>query len=457
MERVMSSFGDSSVNMPYSLDAEQAVIGSVLIDPGCLPTVSDMIRPDYFYIPQHRAIFTTVLNIDALGGKIDPLLVLEELKKDGVYDEASGKNYLAQLAQAVPSTANVDSYAKIIKEKYLLRTLMETAQDIIRDSSAEEESADLILDAAEQKIYNIRQGKNNSGPSKIGDIIVNEVYDRLQKLSSADREQFKGISTGFSDLDRMITGLNRSDLILVGARPAMGKTSFALNIARNVAVMAKRKVVFFSLEMSKEQLAQRILSTEARLESSKMRTGEITADEWVRLASAAAALGNAELYFDDTSNITVPEMKARVRRMKDVDVVIIDYLQLMQGSKRTESRVQEVSEVTRSLKLMAKDLNIPVITCSQLARRTEERGKSHKPQLSDLRESGSIEQDADIVMMLYREAYYDNDSDEPTQIEANKAEVLVQKNRHGSTGSVELAWNGDYTMFSTIEKIRDDR
>ena len=310
---------------------------------------------------------------------------------------------------------------------------------------------------AEQKIYDIRQGKTVTGPASIGDVLK-DVYVNLYQLSSDDRAEYAGFPTGFSDLDRMITGLNRSDLVLIGARPAMGKTSFALNLARNVAVYGKRRVLFFSLEMSKEQLAQRVLSTEARVQSTKFRTGNLTPDEWERIANASVFLSDIELYFDDTSNITVPEMKARVRQLKNVDCVIIDYLQLMTGSKKTDNRVQEVSEIKRSLKLMAKDLRIPVVTCAQLARRTEEKGRSHKPQLSDLRESGSIEQDADIVLMLYRENYYNtDDNDTPVdEIRVDTAEVLVQKNRHGPTGSVGLAWNPDFTMFTSRERDFDE-
>ena len=382
--------------------------------------------------------------------------MLEELKQNGTYDEAAGKNYLAQLAQSVPSVENVESYARIIKEKYYLRTLMEAAEEMLKNAANEELSADTIMDAAEQKIYNIRQGNKENEPVRLSDILRDEVYDNLQKITSPETaEESKGIPTGFSLLDKYMTGLNKSDLILIGARPAMGKTSFALNIARNIAVKAKKKVVFFSLEMGREQLAQRVLSTEARVESQKMRTGELTDDDWSRIGQATLALNDAELYFDDTSTITVPEMKARVRKMRDVDCVIIDYLQLMTGTKRTESRVQEVSEITRSLKLMAKDLKIPVITCSQLSRSTEGRGKSHKPQLSDLRESGSIEQDADIVLMLYRESYYDEDKNETVVTDESKAQVIIAKNRHGGTGEVDLHWNGNYTLFSTPELYHD--
>ena len=441
------------IQEPYSMDAEQAVLGAILIDTNCFDRVSGILRTaDCFYIPQHKAIYTIIANLKLLNQKVDALIVAEELRRNGTYDEASGKNYLAQLAQSVPSVANVENYAKIIREKYYLRTLMDAASEMLKNAADEELPADTIMDAAEQKIYNIRQGTKDNEPTRLSDIITNEVYDNLQKLTDpALAAEYKGIPTGFSLLDKYMTGLNKSDLILIGARPAMGKTSFALNIARNVAVQAKKKVVFFSLEMGKEQLAQRILSTEARVESQKMRTGELTDDDWQRIAQATVSLNEAELYFDDTANITVPEMKARVRKMRDVDCVIIDYLQLMQGTKRTDSRVQEVSEITRSLKLMAKDLKIPVITCSQLSRSTEGRGKSHKPQLSDLRESGSIEQDADIVLMLYRESYYDEEKNETVVTNENKAQVIVAKNRHGGTGEIDLHWNGSYTMFSTPE------
>ena len=444
------------IQEPYSMEAEQALLGAVLMNPACYTRVSGIVRPESFYIPQHKAIFAAIANLDYLNQKIDPLLVLEELKQNGTYDEAAGKNYLAQLAQSVPSVENVESYARIIKEKYYLRTLMEAAEEMLKNAANEELSADTIMDAAEQKIYNIRQGNKENEPVRLSDILRDEVYDNLQKITSPETaEESKGIPTGFSLLDKYMTGLNKSDLILIGARPAMGKTSFALNIARNIAVKAKKKVVFFSLEMGREQLAQRVLSTEARVESQKMRTGELTDDDWSRIGQATLALNDAELYFDDTSTITVPEMKARVRKMRDVDCVIIDYLQLMTGTERTESRVQEVSEITRSLKLMAKDLKIPVITCSQLSRSTEGRGKSHKPQLSDLRESGSIEQDADIVLMLYRESYYDEDKNETVVTDESKAQVIIAKNRHGGTGEVDLHWNGNYTLFSTPELYHD--
>ena len=447
------------IRLPYSLEAEQAVLGSILTEPDCITQVLILLKAEHFYLPQHKAIFTIMQEIDALGGKVDPLVVLERLKTENIYDDAGGKNYLYQLAQSVPSTQNVESYCKIVKEKYYIRTLINVSKEIIEDATGTDNEADLLLDSAEQKIYDIRQGKVTKGPTRIGDIIVGEVYEKLQKLSSTDSDQYRGYTTGFTDLDRSITGLNKSDLVIIGARPAMGKTSLALNMARNTAMLGKKKVVFFSLEMTKEQLAQRVLATEARVESTKMRTGRITPDEWARLATATSLLSGCELYFDDTSNMTVPEMKSRIRRLRDVDAVFVDYLQLMKSGQRIENRVQEVSEITRNLKLMAKDLNIPVVVLAQLARSTEGRGKSHKPQLSDLRESGSIEQDADIVIMLYRKEYYTDDEGEVPEEEkpaVNEAEFIISKNRHGPTNTVKVAWNGDYTLFSNLETMRND-
>ena len=449
-----------NLNLPYSLDAEQAVLGAILKDPECLPTVSDMLKIDHFYLPQHKAIYTAILNTDSMGGRIDPLVILEELKKENVYDDIGGKTYLMKIADAVPSTKNVESYVKIIIDKYYLRTLMITAREILEKTNDGTESPDHLLNLAEQKIYDIRRGKNVSGPAKVSDIIMSDVFDRLKKLGSAnpqEKEQYIGIPTGFSYLDKVLGGgFHRSDFIVVGARPAMGKTSFALNVARNIA-MKGRKVLFFSLEMSKEQLAQRIISTEARIISNKLRTGDISDSDWEKLGLALQNLVNCELYFDDQANINVNEMKARALRMKNVDCIVIDYLQLMSGTKRTENRVNEVSEITRGLKMMAKDLNIPVVTCSQLSRGVAKNSNDHRPQMTDLRESGTIEQDADIVLMLHREDYFKNNEEDSDTESANIAEVIVGKNRHGSTETVKVAWNPEFTMFSTLERIKDDR
>ncbi len=451
------------LSLPFSLEAEQAVLGSILIDPACMMQVQVIISAEHFYLPQHKAIFTAMATIEAMGGKIDPLIVLDSLVKDKVYDTASGKTYLFQLAEIVPSTANVESYAKIVREKFYIRTLITASKETIDDASSQEVEADLLLDAAEQRIYNIRQGKKTNDPSKLGDIIIDEVYTTLQQLTSDEKDLYKGYPTGFADLDKVMTGLHRSDLVLVGARPAMGKTSFALNLARNVAMIGNRKTVMFSLEMTKEQLAMRVLATEARVNSAKMRTGELDAEDWERLGMATGVLSKCELYFDDTSSITVAEMKAKIRRMKNVECVIIDYLGLIRPSGRVENRVQAVSEITRELKMMAKDLSIPVVVCAQLSRGTEGRGKSHRPQLADLRESGSIEQDADIVLMLYRPDYYKGEEDDDTdatddgeQEVANQAEIIVAKNRHGPTDTVKMIWDADHTLFMGLEKIRND-
>ena len=445
----------------FSLEAEQAVLGSILIDPACMSQVQVYLNADHFFLPQHRAIFNAMASIEATGGKIDPLIVLNILVGDKVYDTAAGKNYLFQLAEAVPSAANVESYSRIVRDKYYIRSLINASRETIDSANTQEAPVDDLLDSAEQKIYNIRQGRYTGGPSKLGDIIVNDVYTTLQHLTSPEKEQYKGYSTGFADLDKVMTGLHRSDLVLIGARPAMGKTSFALNLSRNVAVIGKKKVLMFSLEMTKEQLAMRVLATEARVNSAKMRTGELDGEDWQRLGMATSALNSAELYFDDTSSITVAEMKARARRLKNVDCIVVDYLGLIRPAGRVENRVQAVSEITRELKILAKDLSVPVVVCSQLSRGTEGRGGSHRPQLSDLRESGSIEQDADIVLMLYRPDYYadekDNADSEGNEGElANQVEVIVAKNRHGPTETVKMVWDAEHTMFMGLEKIRND-
>ena len=451
----------NDIQMPWSLEAEQAVLGSCLVDPACIHQAAVYINPESFFQAQHKAIFSVMLALDTVGKKIDPLVVLDQLVADGVFDNESGRKYLFDIAQMVPSTQNVETYAQIVREKFYMRTLIGVSAETIENAVEQKDTADALLDNAEQKIYDIRRGKVSNAPSKLSDVIVNEVYDRLQKITGEDKEKYKGYTTGFKDLDNILTGLNRSDLIIVGARPAMGKTSFGLNIARNVSVIAKKKVLFFSLEMTKEQLAMRVLGTEARVSSMKMRSGTITQDEWKNLGTATAVLSSAELYFDDTSAITVPEMKAKIRRLGGVDCVIIDYLGLIRSSTRAENRVNEVTEITKSLKSMAKDLNIPIICLAQLSRGTEARGKSHRPQLADLRESGSIEQDADIVLMLYREDYYKGEKDDDKdgsqeQQEVNTVSVIVAKNRHGSTGDVDFAWDGEHTLFLPIEKKYED-
>lgn len=442
--------------LPYSVEAEQAVLGSVIIDPKCLNEIAVQMKTEYFYIPQHREIYSAMSAMYELSQTIDFVSLLEKLKSDGVYDEAGGKAYLTQLVQTVPSAANVLTYVAIIRERYYARALMTAAQDIIKDVNENELDSGRLLDNAEQRIFEIRQGREISGLTHIKSVIENETYDRLSKMADPEtRADYIGIPSGIGDLDKMITGLNKSDLIILGARPGMGKTSFALNIVRNVAMNTGRTVCFFSLEMTRDQLAQRMLSSEAGIKSEKLRTGELDDDEWTRLAQAGDALSKANIYFDETSAITVPEMKAKLRRMKQVDLVVIDYLGLMKSARPTENRVQEVSEITRNLKIMAKDLKVPVIACAQLSRGTEAKGKSHRPALSDLRESGSIEQDADIVLFLYREAYYDGEkSDDEDRSDETRAECIVAKNRHGEIGTVDLHWDGQFTRFTSVDVFR---
>ena len=444
------------VRLPYSVEAEQAVIGSIIIDPNCFKDIAVNMKSDFFYIPQHKEIYKTLASMYELSQTIDLVSLLEKLKKNGVYDDAGGKAYLTQLVQTVPTSANVLTYAAIVRDRYYARALMTAAQDIIKDINEDSEDADKLISAAEQKIYDIRQGREVSGLTHIKSVIENETYERLNKMSNPEtRGDYIGIPTGLGELDKMITGLNKSDLLILGARPGMGKTAFALNIARNVAVNEKKTVCFFSLEMTRDQLAQRMLSSEAGIPSAKLRTGDLDTDEWTRLAQAGDVLSKAQIYFDETSGITVQEMKAKLLRMKKVDLVVVDYLGLMKSAKKTENRVQEVSEITRNLKIMAKDLKIPLLVCAQLSRGTEGKGGSHKPALADLRESGSIEQDADIVMFLYREKYYDNEKkDDEDKGDPNKAECIVAKNRHGEIGSVDLYWNGQFTRFTSLDVYR---
>ena len=442
--------------LPYSISAEQAVLGSMIIDPKCIDEVAVCVKTEYFYLKQHKQIFEAISAMYQFSQAIDFVSLLARLKKDGVYDEASGKEYLTQLVQKVPSSANVLTYVNIVREHYYQRALATAAQGILKDITENTMDSGKMLDAAEQRIYEIRDGREIGGLTHIKDVIIAETYDRLTKINNPEtRNDYIGIPSGIGELDKMITGLNKSDLIILGARPGMGKTSFALNIARNVAVTAGKTVCFFSLEMSRDQLAQRMLSSEAAISSEKLRTGDLQPDEWTRLMQAGENLSKAEIYFDESSNITVPEMMAKIRRMKKCDLVVIDYLGLMHSARKTDNRVQEVSEITRSLKIMAKELKLPVIACAQLSRGTEAKGKSHKPALADLRDSGSIEQDADIVLFLYREAYYDGEKNtDEDKSDTTKSECIVAKNRHGSVGTVPLHWDGDHTRFTSVDVFR---
>lgn len=437
-----SNFHNTDRELPHSIEAEQSILGAVLADPSTLSIVVEKIKPEYFYSEQHRALYSIILRMFTSGSAADIITVLNEAEKLHIFDSASeGRRYLANLADILPSTANIESYCRIVAEKYYIRSLSYAARGILQEIQSGEHNAQLLLDSAEQKIYDIRQGRNIQGLIPIGDAI-SEAYDRLGKIAGPDKEKYIGARTGFTYLDAITSGLNKSDLIIIAARPGMGKTSFAMNIATNVARHSDKDVVVFNLEMSREQLATRLLSTEALVDSNCLRNGRISGDDWVRLATSAGYLSGLPLYIDDTASMTVPQMKAKLRRTKNLGLVIIDYLQLMESTTKSDNRVVVISEITRQLKVMAKELNVPVILLSQLSRSVESR-TDKRPMLSDLRESGSIEQDADIVLFLYRDAYYNKES-----TRQNISECRVEKNRHGETGTVELIWDGQYTRFS---------
>ena len=454
-ERYLDTQAQPGLSMPFNLDAEQSVLGAVLLDAECLSVVAEVLpRAEYFYAVNNQLIYGAMLEMYTLGQPVDFVTVLEKLRESPDFDQEQGRVYLVQLAQLVPSVSSVETYARIVRDKYEIRTLMQAVRGILEEASAGTEESSLLLDSAEQRIYEIRKGKQVEGLKPIREILL-ETYDRLDLLNSPDRDKYRGIPTGIGLLDSTITGLNRSDLIVLAARPGVGKTSFGLNIARHASVVSKRRVAFFSLEMSREQLASRLLSTEASVEGTKLRSGDLNDDEWTRIIEAGDILGKAELYFDDAPGITVPQMKAKVRRLKNVDLVIVDYLQLMSGGKKTDNRVNEISDITRNLKIMAKELDVPVIAMSQLRRPTE-RSKDHRPGLSELRDSGSIEQDADIVIFLHREAYNAaSEGGEVTEdMDTSAAQIIVAKNRHGATIDIDVHWQAEYMRFTSREVVR---
>ncbi len=432
--------------VPQSLEAEQSVLGSMLIDERCVPDVIGLLLPDDFYLQQNRDIYETIYTMFNFSQHIDPVTVLDKMKERGVYDEAHSYDYIAQLLQITPTAANVKQYCSIVRDKALLRNLGTAAGEISGLVQEGVGTAQEILEASEKKIYALR--KENSGDSlqHIGKVLLN-VYDRLEELAESGSD-IAGLSTGLHDLDRKINGLNKSDLLLIAARPGMGKTSLALNVALNVAKSTDKTVAFFSLEMSREQLATRLLSNESFVDNQKLTTGKLDEEDWGKLSLASSALSQTDIRVDDNPAITVAEMNAKCRRLDNLGLVVIDYLQLMTAAapgKSGENRVTVVSEISRALKIMAKELNVPVICLSQLSRANESR-TDKRPMLSDLRESGAIEQDADSVMFIYRDDYYNENSEEK-----NIAECIVAKNRHGETGTVKLQWLPQYTTFSNLE------
>ena len=433
--------------MPHSVEAEQAVLGSMLIDSRCVPEVIDQLRPDDFYLRQNREIYESIYSMFNYSMTIDPVTVLENMKKNGTYDEANSRGYVLQLMDATPTAANVKEYVSILKDKTLLRRVAETAGELTAQIQQGTETGQDMLEMAEQRIYAIRQGRAARGLTPISQVMI-ETYERLNELAASD-SAIPGLSTGLVDLDRAISGLNKSDLILLAARPGMGKTSMALNILLEAGKKSGKNVVFFSLEMSREQLAMRLIASECFVDNKKLVTGKLTDDDWEKVAAAADSLNQSKILIDDDSTVTVADINAKCRRVDDLGLVIIDYLQLMQsagGKTRSgDNRQQIVSDISRSLKIMAKELNVPVLCLSQLSRANEGR-TDKRPMLSDLRESGAIEQDADIVMFLYREGYYNKDTENP-----NLAECIIAKNRHGETRTVELQWLPEFTTFGNME------
>ena len=437
---------------PNDIEAEQAIIGSMLTDKDAVISAIEVLKPQDFYREDNKTIYEAILNLYSRSEPVDIITVRAELESMGKLDNVGGLEYLAELPEKVPTTANASKYIKIVEEKSTLRNLIKTANEIIELGYNPTEDVDDIMEGAEKKIFNIMQDKEQKSYSPLKDVLV-ESFTKLEELYNR-KQHITGVPSGFTDLDYRTAGFHGSELILIAARPAMGKTAFALNIASNAALRANVPVAVFSLEMSKEQLVNRILSSESMVDSNKIRTGKLEEDDWSKLAETIGPLSEGEMYIDDTPGISITEIRAKCRKLKiekNIGLVVIDYLQLIQGTgKRNGSREEEISEISRSLKILAKELDVPVIALSQLSRAAEQR-PDHRPMLSDLRESGAIEQDADIVMFLYRDDYYNQDSEKK-----NIAEVIIAKHRGGSTGTVELLWLGNYTKFVNIAKGFDN-
>lgn len=439
---------ETEKNMPFALEAEQSVLGSILIDPEKFTEVTELIGADDFYLSEHAEIFSAMRDLFSENREIDLVTLIDMLVKRGVYNEEESKKYIKIIAQIVPSAANVRDYARIVKDKSLLRSLIKASDEIREEAYTEQGDIQQLLDSAEQKIYNVSHGNETKSFVTLGDAI-RQTYARLD-LISKNKKAAMGIPTGYEGLDKTIVGLGPGDLVILGARPGMGKTSFALNIATNVAKSENKAVCVFSLEMSAEQLATRVLSSEAMVNSYSLRSGNLQNDDWAKLAGAAARLSKCNVLIDDTSGITVTGMKAKLRRVKNLGLIVVDYLQLMKGETKTDNRVQEVTEISRGLKLMAKDFGVPCICAAQLSRGPAK--EVRRPALSDLRESGSIEQDADLVMFLFSESYYDPMDPE----KKGKAECIIAKNRHGEVKTVPLRWIGEYTKFLTVDAEHEE-
>ena len=431
---------------PQSLEAEQAVLGSILIDSRCIADAIGIVRPEDFYLQQNREIFEAIFSMFNFSQTIDPVTVLDKMREMGVYHDNS-RDYILQLMRITPTAANVVKYANIVRDKAMLRSLAQAASDISETVYSQVGTPAEMLESAEKKIYALRKGERGDSLEHIG-VVLHKVFDRLTELSQSD-SAIPGLSTGLRDLDGKINGLNKSDLILVAARPAMGKSAFALNLGMNVAKKYKKTVAIFNLEMSREQLALRLLASEGFLDMQKLATGKLSEEEWSKLCMASTSLSQVDIRIDDNPTVTVADINAKCRRLDNLGLVVIDYLQLMNGSGYGkgggDNRVTVVGEISRALKIMAKELNVPVICLSQLSRAVEGR-TDKRPILSDLRESGAIEQDADSVMFLYRDEYYNENTEDK-----GLAECIVAKNRHGETGTVKLQWFGPYQTFTDRE------
>ena len=431
---------------PQSLEAEQAVLGSMLIDSRCVSDVIGILRPEDFFLKQNQQLYETIYTMFNFSQTIDPVTVLDKLRELGYYEDNS-KDYVLQLMEITPTAANAVRYANIVRDKSMLRGLAQAASDITETVYSQVGTPAEMLESAEKKIYALRKGERGDSLEHIG-TVLHKVFDRLTELAQSD-SAIPGLSTGLRDLDSKINGLNKSDLLLVAARPAMGKSAFALNLGVNVAKAYKKTVAIFNLEMSREQLAMRLLASESFIDMQKLATGKLTDEEWGKLAMAAASLSQTDIRIDDNPSVTVADINAKCRRIENLGLVVIDYLQLMTssgyGKNSGDNRVTIVGEISRALKIMAKELNIPVVCLSQLSRAVESR-TDKRPILSDLRESGAIEQDADSVMFLYRDEYYN-----PNSEDKGLAECIVSKNRHGETGTVKLQWFGPYQTFTDRE------
>ncbi len=441
--------------LPFSMPAEQSLLGAILIDPTVLNEVAALMRADDFYLEEHKQIYLAMQELFLSSREIDVVTLIDMLVTKGVYDKSGGEDYIRSLLDAGADAPNARDYARIIKEKSVLRQLIEASNEISERAYSEQDSVSAVLDHAENLIFQIAQGRDTKNFRHIHEVLES-VYENLKDLRE-NPEAAQGLKTGFTYLDKVLAGIGKTDLVLVGARPGMGKTAFALNIATNVAKQTKKKVCIFSLEMSAEQLVTRVLASEALINSYALRTGELTSEEWENLAHAAGELSGCNMLIDDTTGLTVTAMKAKLRReKKDLGLVVIDYLGLMDGDSFKDNRVQQVSAISRGLKIMAKELEVPILCCAQLSRSPDKNGgKDHRPQLSDLRDSGAIEQDADTVIFLYRSEYYDKEKRNSN--DSSIAEIIIAKNRHGALANVHMGWNGQFTKFLTVDPERTEQ